>query len=214
MTKFLPVFLGFLYLCAAPAAQAFDSTLWKDRIASNDAAVRNAALNDLHALNKEEKSQAASILGSVLHRGPIDAERAALALAVLGPDAEPALLDLVYALGYDEESVAVAVSSAIIPLGGHAVGALGAKVWAIPIFFVPPRSAADSGTSSVPGVGAGCGGTLMVEALNDPQYEVQMSAAENALAESGTRPLIPCLNERHIDDGDEGLAAAHVVQLS
>ena len=66
-------------------------------------------------------------------------------LAQLGPDAQPALLDLIYALSYDEESVSVAVSSAIVPMGSHAVGAL-MRSLEDSNFFVRRRARDDSGT--------------------------------------------------------------------
>jgi len=207
MIRFPALFLGLLCFSAASAPCAFNSALWKDRISSNDETVRQGALNDLRALNDEEKGQAAAILGSVLHRGPQEAERAATALAVLGPAAEPALLDLVYALAYDEESVAVAVSSAIVPLGGHAVGAL-RQCADDPNFFVRRRAIAILGRI---GPAAAPAAEALATALSDPQYEVQV-AAENAIAKVGPA-TIPALMKAYAE-GDETLRRRIVRLLS
>ena len=181
MRQFLPLstIVGVLCFCGV-SAHAFDSAGWADRMASPDENTRTAAVQELHGLNGSEKEQAAAILGSVLHRGPVQAQRAAQALTALGPAAEPALLDLIYALSYDEESVAVAVSSVVVPMGGHAVSAL-RRTLDDPNFFIRRRAADILGQI---GPAAAPATKSLVGCLNDPQYEVK-EAAQKAIIRIG-----------------------------
>jgi len=178
---------------------------WSERFESKDEAVRKTALNDLKALNHDERRQAAVILGSMLHRGHDPAEHAAWGLTALGAEAEPALPDLMYALSYDEESVAVAVSSAVIPMGAHAVGPL-KRMLDDSNFFIRRRSAEILGKL---GANAASATGALLERLADPQYEVQV-AAEHALILIGPA-AIPELMKTYYKD-DEG-ARRSVVKL-
>ena len=178
MNKRILLTLGLLAFSAPESGQAFDSHVWADRMASEDEAVRNSALADLKTLQGTEREQAISILSSVLHRGPLQAERAALGLAQLKVDAEPVLIDLIYALSYDEESVALAVSSAIVPLGGRAVGPL-RRVLDDANFFTRRRAVdilGRIGPAAAPAV------TPLIETLFDTQYEVQNAAEKTLIA--------------------------------
>jgi HEAT repeat protein len=207
VNRFLSLLILTVVGMSTPVWSALNTALWAERIASTDTVVRASALKDLRALDHAGKIQAASILGSVLHRGPADAERAAWGLAQLGADSEPALLDLIYALSYDEESVAIAVSSAIVPMGGHAVSALERSL-EDGNFFIRRRTAdilGQIGPAAAPAVHS------LLERLTDPQYEVQ-TAAEQAIRRVGAAG-IPELIDAY-PDGDESLRRRMVQIMS
>jgi len=137
-------------------------------------------------------------LGRQMHHGPEEAEKAAQEMLPLAAQAGPVLQDLMYALSYDEERVAVVVSSVIAGVGAPAVAPLRLSLQD-GNFFIRRRAADILGQI---GPAAASAVPQLIDNLSDTQYEVHM-AAENALRKIGA-PALSGLT-RALTLKDEGL---------
>lgn len=155
-------------------------------------------------LTREQKRALATVEGRQLHHGPAEAKAAAQRLAVLGADAEPALQDLVYALGYDEEDVAVAVSSAVVIIGARAVPPL-TQALDDPNFFIRRRAA---GILATLGPAAAPAADALVGCLNDAQVDV-VTAADKALRQIGAG-AVPAVSRAYRREASEGVRRQYI----
>ena len=171
-------FLMAAALCgAARFAGAADSAL-SDHLLSPVAAIQTQALKDVSGLTDDQKKQLVPALTQALRQDSAMAERAAKALASLGPQAAPAIPQLVDALHFDEESTAKEIEAALIQAGPASIRPL-EKVLGDSNFFVRRRAAE---TLAAFGSKAKHAAPALVQLTMDANTDVH-AAAENALVQ-------------------------------